>query len=115
MTAMRGVSTLGERALSSPTTGKPRCCARAASGHTTADPAITLMKSRRRIAAPKAQGLCGLCFGMRLQQGFTTGGMGCARHLAWQQSSRPNVRFGSKADIGGRLGNVRSTSKSGHR
>jgi hypothetical protein len=26
-----------------------------------------------------------------------------------------NVRFGSKADIGGRLGNVRFTPKSGHR
>src|SRR5262249_50761950 len=32
------------------------CCARAASGHTAAEPAIPLMKSRRRIAAPKAQG-----------------------------------------------------------
>ena len=31
------------------------CCARAASGHEVADPAITLMKSRRRIACPEAQ------------------------------------------------------------
>jgi hypothetical protein len=30
-------------------------CARAASGQTVADPAITLMKSRRRIAFSKAQ------------------------------------------------------------
>jgi hypothetical protein len=30
-------------------------CARAASGHAVADAAITLMKSRRRIAFPKAQ------------------------------------------------------------
>jgi hypothetical protein len=49
-----GVSTSGERALSSPTTGKARCCARAASGRTTADPVIALMKSRRRIAFLKA-------------------------------------------------------------
>jgi hypothetical protein len=30
------------------------CCARAASGQTEADPAIPLMKSRRRIAFPEA-------------------------------------------------------------
>jgi len=36
---------------------------------------------------------------METQQGFTTGGMGSERHFAWQQSSEPNVRFGSKADI----------------
>ena len=36
----------------------------------------------------------------QLQQGFPTGGMGSARHFAWQQSAGPNVRFGSKADIG---------------
>jgi len=33
----------------------PACCARAASGHEVADTAITLMKSRRRIALPEAQ------------------------------------------------------------
>jgi len=31
------------------------CCAREASGHAVADPANALMKSRRRIAFPKAQ------------------------------------------------------------
>ena len=36
---------------------------------------------------------------MRLQQGFTTGGMGSDRHFAWQQSLGPNVRFGSEGDI----------------
>ena len=35
----------------------------------------------------------------QLQQGFATGGMGSDRQFAWQQSSRPDVRFGSKADI----------------
>ena len=35
----------------------------------------------------------------RLQQGFTTGGMGSDRYFAWQQSSGPNVRFVPQADI----------------
>jgi hypothetical protein len=34
-----------------------------------------------------------------LQQEFATGGMGADRHCAQQQSSRPNVCFGSEADI----------------
>jgi hypothetical protein len=34
-------------------------------------------KSRRRIAAPKAKGLCGPCYGMtQLQQEFATSEMG---------------------------------------
>src|SRR5262249_30474489 len=37
-----------------PTTGVDDFCACAVSGHAAADPAITLMKSRRRIAFPKA-------------------------------------------------------------
>src|SRR6516164_1303380 len=93
----------------------PACCAPAVSGHEAADPAINLMKSRRRVAAPKAQSLCGLCFGTtQLQQGFPPGGMGFDCHFAWQQSSGPNVRFGSKADIAACLINVRFTPKSGH-
>jgi len=51
---------------------------------------------------------------MRLQQGFATGEMGLDRHFAWQQSSGPNVRFGSKADIPACAINVRFTPKSGH-
>jgi len=90
-------------------------CARAASGHATPKAAIPLMKARRRIAAPKAQGLCGPCFGTtQLQQGITTCGMGSDGHFAWQQSPRPNVRFGSKADIGAYTRHVRFTPKSGH-
>ena len=42
------------------------------------------------------------------------GGTGSDRHFAWQQSSGPNVRFGSKADISARLSDVRFTPKSGH-
>jgi hypothetical protein len=96
-------------------TGTADCWARAASGQAAADPVITLMKSRRRIAAPKAQSLCGLCFGTtQLQQGFMTGGIGSDRHVAWQQSSGLNVRFGSKADIHPPSTDVRFTPKSGH-
>jgi hypothetical protein len=36
----------------------------------------------------------------RLQQGFTTGGMGFRGQFARQQSRATHVRFGSKADIG---------------
>jgi len=42
------------------------------------------------------------------------GGMGPDRHFARQQSSRPNVRFGSKADISECPRDVRFTPKSGH-
>jgi hypothetical protein len=64
-----------------------------------------------------AQSLRGLCFGMtQLQQGFT-GGMGSDRHFAWQQSSGPNVRFGSEADTTRSVRDVRFTPEScrGHR
>src|SRR5262249_62103838 len=37
------------------------------------------------------------------------------RNFAWQQPPRPNVRFGSKADITALVINVRFTPKSGHR
>jgi len=50
------------------------------------------MKVRRRIAAPKAQGLCGPCYGLtQLQQGFTPGRMGPTLHFAWQQSPGRNA------------------------
>ena len=38
-----------------PITGVVGCCARATTGHATDEPAIALIKSRRRIAFPKAQ------------------------------------------------------------
>jgi hypothetical protein len=38
--------------LMTATTGIAGCCARAASGHETADPTILVMKSRRRITLP---------------------------------------------------------------
>src|SRR6516164_7800895 len=76
----------------------PTCCACAVNGHATADTAIPVMKSRRRIAFPKGQDHAD-CDCVQLQQGFATGEMGFRGHFAWQQSSGPNVRFGSKADM----------------
>src|SRR3974377_1745904 len=73
------------------------CCARAASGQAVAEPTITLMKSRRRIAFPEAWTTPNRT---RLQQGFATDEIGFDGHFARQQSLGPNVRFGSKADIG---------------
>jgi hypothetical protein len=48
---------------------------------------------------------------MRLQQGFMISGMGSD---PWQQSSGPNVRFRSKADVGAGPDHVRFTPKSEH-
>jgi hypothetical protein len=58
-------------------------CARAASGQAMADPALTLMKSRRRIAFTKAGTTPNRT---RLQQGFATDGMGFSGQVAEQQS-----------------------------
>src|SRR6516164_2105334 len=68
----------------------PACCARAASVHAAAEPTITLMKSRRRIASPKAGTTPTRT---RLQQGFATGGMGFRRQFAQQHSETAHVRF----------------------
>ena len=51
---------------------------------------------------------------VQLQQGFAAGEMGFDLHFAWQQSLGPNVRFGSKADIGLSPVDVRFTPRSGH-
>jgi hypothetical protein len=59
------------------------CCARATSGHAMAEPAATLMKSRRRIVFPRAQTAR---LGFQLQQDFVTGGMGLTGKFAGQQS-----------------------------
>src|SRR6516164_5052835 len=88
------------------------CCARALSGQAAADPAIPLMKSRRRIAFTKAGTTPDR---MRLQQGFATDEMGFRGQFAQQQSCAAHVRFGSKADIAASLSDVRFTPKSGHR
>src|SRR6185436_18709884 len=50
---MRSVSASRDPSERMPITGIAACCARAASGQATADPAIPAMKSRRRIAFPR--------------------------------------------------------------
>jgi hypothetical protein len=55
-----------------------------------------------------------VCCG-QLQQGFATGEMGFNSHFAQQQFMRPDVRFGSEADIQSKKGDVRFTPESGHR
>jgi hypothetical protein len=73
------------------------------------------MKSRRRIAAPRLRASADYALELtQLQQEFATGGMGYDHHFAWQQSSGPNVRFGSKADISQSNRHVCFTPKSGH-
>src|SRR5215469_13853823 len=56
---------------------------RAASGHPAAEPTITLMKSRRRIALPKAGTTPTRT---RLQQGFAIGGIGFRGQFARYES-----------------------------
>ena len=91
-----------------------RCCALAANGQATADPAIPLMKSRRRIAFPKALLRRRWFATRRLQQGFTTGGMGFSAQFAQRQIEAAHVRFGSLAGIARCQVDVRFTPKSGH-
>src|SRR5215469_274735 len=80
------------------------CCARAARGHATAEPATTLIKSRRRIAFHKTQGLRRLA--MRLQQDFATGGMGFRLKLHGSNPKPLMSALGQKRT----LGNVASMS-----
>ncbi|HET7493531.1 MAG TPA: hypothetical protein VFK01_16800 [Bradyrhizobium sp.] len=67
-----------------------------------------MLKSRRRIASPEIRTERISIF--KLQHGMA----GHKNGLAPQQHAEANVRFGSKADIRGRLGDVRFTLKSGH-
>src|SRR4029079_17264455 len=73
------------------------CCARAASGHAATPPPITLMKSRRLMAAP------------RLRTGSVQ-----TSTLEGFEVGLPDVRFGSKADIPQCNRHVRFTPESGH-
>ena len=71
-------------------------CARAASGHEAADPATTLMKSRRRIAFTKAGTTPNRT---RLQQGFATDGMGSEVKLHSNNLELPMSALPPKADM----------------
>jgi hypothetical protein len=50
--ARRCMESAGDRALMKPITGIAPCCARAASGHATAAPPISVMNSRRLMLKP---------------------------------------------------------------
>jgi uncharacterized protein YchJ len=91
------------------------CCARAASGQAVADAPITLMKSRRRIASPKAY----LLAPTMAQKDWITAGILIVRNwaprcFARQQFWAADVRFGSKADIATSPTNVRFTPSNRH-
>jgi len=91
-----------------PITGFIVCCARAASGHEVAAPAITLMKSRRRTAFSRTPTALLITAGIYDPR---NGVLACS---AQQQSEAGNVRFGSKADIRVDPRHVRFTPKSRH-
>src|SRR6516162_4604962 len=89
-----------------PITGTLGCCARAASGHTTAAPPRSVMNSRRLMASPAPRTKSGSkdyhIFGPRIVP------------FVAPKRDRNHVRFGSKADIEARPRHVRFTSESGH-
>src|SRR5262249_41313868 len=80
------------------------------SGHIMAEPATTLMKSRRRIAAPRVRSTLTLADYIRDLRQAKWG----SRFFAWQQFFETDVRFGSEADIGVGPRHVRFTPESGH-
>src|ERR1700688_924128 len=93
------------------------CCARAACGHAAAAAVMTLMKSRRRIAFPRARDDANdWSAAMRLQQGLAEGGMGFGGYAAGQQVAATNVaeaqpRYATMDNKG--AGKERRTGQSG--
>src|SRR5262249_50784164 len=87
------------------------CCARAASGQVAAEPTITLMKSRRRIAFPKAWDHANPSM---ITAGIYDRRNGVRPPFCVAATLRTNVRFGSKADIGRLPIDVRFTPESRH-
>src|SRR5262249_378510 len=80
------------------------------SGHVMAEPATTLMKSRRPIAAPTVRSTLTLADYIRDLRQAKWG----SRFFAWQQFFETDVRFGSEADIARCQGHVRFAPESGH-
>src|SRR5215469_17072072 len=80
----------------------PTCCAYAAMGHVPTRPQTILINSRRSIEGP-----------LPPPQGNILNGL-VAVTCVTPHRGVPHVRFGSKADIGVTLCNVRFTPKSGH-
>jgi hypothetical protein len=86
--------------------------ARAVSGHVTAETAVALTKSRRRIATLKNRNYATPPRG--LQQQFATDEMGCKRSICAAPILSYSCRFGSKADMAAHPVDVRYSPKSGH-
>jgi len=93
---MREVMLLDERLLRIPITGTAGCCARAASGHPTAETTVALTKSRRRIASPKGMETVSP---NEITAGLATRGMGFNGRFAQQQLQANDVRYGSLASF----------------
>src|SRR5262245_8359271 len=87
----------GEAMWRNPITGMAGCCARAASGQTTAEPAITLMNSRRliRVLAQARD------HATRLQNDTLHKGLGVGLNDIQKAviGTLPDVRYGSKAEM----------------
>src|SRR5689334_5938964 len=91
-------------------TGSVCCCARAANGSVAAEPAITLMKSRRLIVAPDTQGAAWPPFAVQYKKIINTDWSirnANARSLYERDGSPYNVRFESLVDIPLSLHDVR--------
>src|SRR5262249_43413239 len=94
---------MGDALLRKPISGfAVCCCARAARGQAVAELTITLMKSRRRIALPKAGTTPTRS---RLQQGFAIDEMGSGINLHSSNSEPPMSALGQKHP-GGFIGGV---------
>ena len=76
------------------------CCARATSGQAPAEPIIPLMKSRRRIAAPRLACADYVLELTQLQQGFATDGMGFRVKLRGSNFEPPMSALGQKQTSG---------------
>jgi len=92
----------------------PDCCARAASGHAVAVPAITLMKSRRRIAVPRAKDRANVgLLQSRSNQETATGGIGALVSLRSSNPEPPKTGMGHQLPLGANAERVRYDPISG--
>src|SRR5215472_4608223 len=76
------------------------CWASAANGHAAAEPTIPLVKSRRRIASPRAQDHADGDTDRRLQQGSVPCGMGFGVTLHSSNLDLPMSALGQKQTLG---------------
>jgi hypothetical protein len=87
-------------------------CACAALSQGAANPAMTLIKSRRRIASPKARNYFDLAFNTAITAGIRERQNGFGGLFAQQQLRAAKCRYGSSATDFGCLRHVRFTPES---